>query len=63
VFLHRSEISQAFRGKNFGVGCRGGVEAVAHSLRSTLAEHKESGMALLKIDFKNAFNSIERARR
>lgn len=57
----KSEIAQAFKGKNFGVGCRGGVEAVAHSLRSTLTEHRGSGMALLKIDFKNAFNSIERA--
>jgi hypothetical protein len=39
-----------FKGKNFGVGCRGGVEVVAHSLRDVLALHKDSDMALLKIE-------------
>jgi hypothetical protein len=54
------EISAAFKGKNYGVGCRGGVEVVAHSLRDTLLKHKSSDMALLKIDFKNAFNLMDR---
>ena len=57
----KDEISATFKGKNFGVGCPGGVEVVAHSLRSTIAEHKHSDdLALLKIDFKNAFNLMER---
>ena len=56
----KEEISAAFKGKNFGVGCPGGVEVVAHSLRDTLEKHKESKLGLLKIDFRNAFNEISR---
>ena len=56
----KDQIAAAFKGKNFGVGCRGGVEVVAHSLRDVLSKHKDSDMALLKIDFKNAFNLMDR---
>jgi hypothetical protein len=56
----KEAISKAFAGKNYGVGCKGGVEVVAHSLRDTLTKHKGSKMGLLKIDFKNAFNMISR---
>jgi len=42
-------ISNEFRGKNFGVGCPGGVEIVAHSLRDVLRKHKDSNLALLKL--------------
>lgn len=56
----KEKISEAFEGRNFGVGCKGGVEVVAHSLRNTLREHAQSDMALLKIDFRNAFNEISR---
>ena len=56
----KGEISRAFKGKNFGVGCPGGVEAVAHSLRDILQKHRKSDLALLKIDFKNAFNLLSR---
>jgi hypothetical protein len=59
-FGGKTQISNTFKGKNYGVGCRGGVEVVAHSLRDTLLQHKDSDMALLKIDFKNAFNLIDR---
>ena len=59
--LGQTEISDVFRGKNFGVGCPGGVEVVAHSLRDVLSKHKNSpDLALLKIDFKNAFNLMDR---
>ena len=54
------EISQKFKSKNYGVGCPGGVEAVAHSLRDVLHRHRDSDLALLKIDFKNAFNLLSR---
>ena len=37
-----------------------GVEVIAHSLRDTLNKHKDSNLALLKIDFKNAFNKVRR---
>ena len=56
----KDEISKAFKGRNFGVGCPGGVEVVAHSLRDTLLRHKDSKLGLLKIDFRNAFNEINR---
>ena len=36
----KGEISRAFEGKNFGVGCPGGVEAVAHSLRDAIQKHR-----------------------
>ena len=57
----KEEISAAFKGKNFGVGCPGGVEVVAHSLRDALQKHKKSKFGLLKIDFRNAFNEIKRS--
>ena len=56
----KDDITEAFRSRNYGVGCPGGVEVVAHSLRDVLARHSGSKMALLKIDFRNAFNEIKR---
>ena len=56
----KGEISLAFKGRNYGVGCPGGVEVVAHSLRDTLKKHAHSNYALLKIDFRNAFNEVSR---
>jgi hypothetical protein len=56
----KDEISKAFKGRNYGVGCPGGVEVVAHSLRDTLERNKESKLGLLKIDFRNAFNEVKR---
>jgi hypothetical protein len=44
----KEAISKAFDGKNYGVGCKGGVEVVAHSLRDTLAKHKGSKMVCSK---------------
>ena len=57
----KDEISKSFAGRNFGVGCKGGVEVVAHSLRDSLSEHKGSKLGLLKIDFRNAFNEVKRS--
>ena len=56
----KADISRAFKGRNYGVGCPGGVEVVAHSLRDTLKKHEKSKFALLKIDFRNAFNEVSR---
>jgi hypothetical protein len=56
----KEEISASFKGQNYGVGCKGGVEVVAHSLRDTLKKYKQSELGLLKIDFRNAFNEIKR---
>ena len=57
----KEEISRSFAGRNYGVGCPGGVEVVAHSLRDSLNVHKGSDLGLLKIDFRNAFNEIKRS--
>ena len=54
-------VSKSFADRNFGVGCKGGVEVVAHSLRDCLSEHKGSKLGLLKIDFRNAFNEVKRS--
>jgi len=54
----KNSIEAPFKGLNFGVCCPGGVEIIAHSLSDTL--HKHSEKALLKIDFSNAFNLIDR---
>jgi hypothetical protein len=56
----KDEIAAYFHGKNFGVGCPGGVEVVAHSLRDVMRRHAQSELALLKIDFSNAFNRVDR---
>ena len=56
----KDQISRAFEGKNYGVGCKGGVEVVTHSLRDSIKAHKGSELGLLKIDFKNAFNMVNR---
>jgi hypothetical protein len=56
----KDEISDFFKGKNYGVGCPGGVEVVSHSLRDVLREQGRSDLALLKIDFRNAFNLVDR---
>jgi hypothetical protein len=55
------DISEVFRNNNFGVGCPGGVEVVAHSLRNVLEGRVFHDEALLKIDFRNAFNLIDRS--
>ena len=56
----KDDINTAFRHRNYGVGCPGGVEVVAHSLRDSLERHRGSSLGLLKIDFRNAFNEISR---
>lgn len=44
-----------------GFGVKGGCEAIVHAVRTFLNFNEESlSNILLKIDFKNAFNSIER---
>ena len=56
----KKDIETVFKGRNYGVGCPGGVEVVAHSLRDTLHKFHGSDLALLKIDFRNAFNEVGR---
>ena len=45
-----------------GVGISGGAEAVAHAVSRLVGEYgHDPSLALLKIDFENAFNSVSRA--
>lgn len=44
-----------------GVGTRGGGEAVVHAAQALVLAHgQDSTLALLKVDFRNAFNRIDR---
>jgi len=57
----KQDFSSLFAGKNFGVGCPGGVEVVAHTLRDFVSHHTGEGLAALKVDFRNAFNCFDRS--
>ncbi len=56
----RDYISNLFRPIQLGFGVKGGCEAIIHAVRTFLQKNKHLEKILLKIDFKNAFNSIER---
>jgi hypothetical protein len=57
----KEDFSNMFAGSNFGVGTKGGVEVVAHTLRDFVTHHMGEGLAALKVDFKNAFNCVNRS--
>ena len=45
-----------------GVGISGGAEVVTHAVSHLVEEHgQDPSLALLKINFENAFNSVSRA--
>ena len=47
--------------RQFGVGIRGGMEAIIHSSRYLINKHQEdTDFCLLKLDFQNAFNECHR---
>lgn len=56
----RIPIGHYLRPKQFGFGTKAGCEAVLHGTRTFLDLNSGSSKILLKVDFKNAFNSIER---
>jgi len=43
-----------------GFGSKGGAEAAVHALRTFLTNRKNEPTVFAKIDFSNAFNSVER---
>ena len=44
-----------------GVGCKAGIEKAVHTVRAWCEQNSNSGTkVLLKIDFRNAFNSVDR---
>lgn len=48
------------RPKQMGFNTKGGCEAAVHSTRTYLKDNRNSNNIMLKIDFRNAFNSVER---
>lgn len=57
----KDEIANLFNPIESGFGIKGGCEAIIHAVRTFLNFNEENlANILLKIDFKNAFNSIER---
>lgn len=56
----RNESGEYLRPTQIGVNTSGGCEAAVHATRTYLLLNKNSSKILLKIDFENAFNSVER---
>ena len=52
-------VAELLSPRQLGCGVRGGAEAAVHAARSFL-QNLSTGEVLLKLDFKNAFNSIRR---
>ena len=56
----KSFCEKEFRPNQLGVGTQNGCEAAVHALRSYLESHEVQDQVLLKIDFRNAFNTVRR---
>ncbi len=56
----RNESGDYLRPTQIGVNTHGGCEAAVHATRTYLLLNRNSSKILLKIDFANAFNSVER---
>ena len=59
LLLVQDEVKSLLHPFQVGVGVRGGAEAAIHSVRSVVNNFHNT-WCLLKIDFKNAFNSVRR---
>ncbi|GKE30490.1 putative reverse transcriptase domain-containing protein, partial [Tanacetum coccineum] len=56
------EISKYLSDFQFGVGVSGGAEAILHSVNRVLSEyHNDGSLAMLNVDFSNAFNRVDRS--
>ena len=54
-----NEVADYFKPQQLGFGIKGGCEAAVHSVRSFILQDS-SAEVLVKLDVKNAFNSVER---
>lgn len=60
-FHLKDQLGEFFRPRQFGFGTRGGCEAVVHSAVQYLFHNTEAvNEVFLKLDFRNAFNTINR---
>ncbi|GKA62082.1 putative reverse transcriptase domain-containing protein [Tanacetum coccineum] len=56
------EMSKYLSDFQFGVGVSGGAEAILHSVNRVLSEyHNDGSLAMLTMDFSNAFNLVDRS--
>nr|GEW30417.1 putative reverse transcriptase domain-containing protein [Tanacetum cinerariifolium] len=56
------EMSKYLSDFQFGVGVSGGAEAILHSVNRVLSEYHNNGsLAMLNVDFSNAFNLVDRS--
>nr|GEY08214.1 putative reverse transcriptase domain-containing protein [Tanacetum cinerariifolium] len=56
------EMSKYLSDFQFGVGVSGGAEAILHSVNRVLSEyHNDGSLAMLTVDFSNAFNLVDRS--
>ena len=59
--LLQARIRSTFGDEQLGVACRGGAEHIIHTMRNTIDSHwNDQDFSILKVDFKNAFNSVDR---
>ena len=56
----KEEIGEYLRPKQVGFNTKGGCEAAVHTCRSYVLKNRKRRKIILKIDFKNAFNCVER---
>ncbi|XP_022031302.1 uncharacterized protein LOC110932259 [Helianthus annuus] len=56
------EMTKYLNDFQFGVGVSGGAEAILHSVNRVLSErHTDGSLAMLTVDFSNAFNQVDRS--
>lgn len=56
----RSEMASKFAPRQVGFGIRGGCEAAAHATRTFIKRNTHRRVLVVKIDFRNAFNELDR---
>lgn len=56
----RSEMSSKFAPRQVGSGIKGGCEAAAHATRTFIRKNSHRKFVVVKIDFRNAFNEVDR---
>lgn len=56
----RAGMSSKFAPRQVGYGTRGGCEAAAHATRTFVKKNHRKSAVVLKIDFRNAFNELDR---
>lgn len=62
VFDVKEKLSELLRPFQLGFGIEGGCEAIIHAVRYVAETDHDIPMAIIKLDFKNAFNVMFRNR-